>query len=137
MSDNTHIPEDDILAHTLWSEIGTITGGAAVRAADLIRGRFVLIPRRDLPKVELDGNRAYGGTCSRNIHEGLGEIRDTAFALLAIGEFIESQGPKIAHRKERRDELASEFTAAGSYGGQLPYTQKLIDRIIDLEQAAK
>lgn len=43
---------------------------------------------------------------------------------------------QAAAARTRRDELAAEFTAVNSYSAQLPYTQKLIDRIIDLERKA-
>ena len=52
---------------------------------------------------------------------------------VAVWQFIAHERDAITRR---RDELASEFTAVNSYSGQLPYTQKLIDRIIELESNA-
>lgn len=107
---------------------------------DLLLSRNLVIPRTDVPEVFEDSRGPYLKTpgIEKNYHpeNWTGEeYRAYAGQYLAMAEWREAKDAreKNAARDKRRDELASEFTAVNSYNGQLPYTQKLIDRIIDLE----
>ncbi|MCW2132915.1 hypothetical protein [Arthrobacter sp. VKM Ac-2550] len=59
-----------------------------------------------------------------------------AILALEVHEEGRAERAKAEALTKRRDALADEFTSVPGYSGQLPYTQKLIDRIIELEQAA-
>ena len=61
----------------------------------------------------------------------------TLAAYLEARDAIRIEREAEAAQDRRRDELAQEFTAVNSYAGQLPYTQNLINRIIELEGATK
>lgn len=118
---------------------------------DVFLARNIVIPRSELPNVyeSTNGN----GICAASAQEfhqpelyfhpadgdKAGEWnRKIAYANLAVADAIDARDATNAvWRQKRRDELASEFTSVNSYNGQLPYTQKLIDRIIELEEAAK
>lgn len=84
-------------------------------------------------------------TATASVHANPEWIRNKALNLLNLADYIEHRDTILAAkeakakvaRDKRRDELASEFTAVNSYSGQLPYTQNLINRIIELEDAAK
>jgi len=117
----------------------------------LFLARNIVIPRSDLPDVyeSTNGN----GICTSsaqefhqpalNFHPSDGDSpgewnRRIAYANLAVADAIDARDAAASQwRQKRRDELAAEFTAVNSYDAQLPYTQKLIDRIISLEGAAK
>lgn len=120
-----------------------------------LQDNYVLIPRYAVPVV---GEDEWGGiNAPAGYHQQIRDLEgsqrysqrySTRYWLMALldiarAEYGEKEAAARASRKEvealarRRDELASEFTAVNSYNGQLPYTQKLIDRIISLEEAAK
>lgn len=109
-----------------------------------------------LPKVETDSNEIIddGGPISTGSGpewaaadqgDNPNWIRNRAMNLLNLADYIENREAIIAAKQaaaaaavaKRRDELAAEFTAVNSYNGQLPYTQKLIDRIVALEGVGK
>lgn len=82
---------------------------------------------------------------SAYIHANPNWLRNRAVNLLNVADYLEGRDAILAAKEaeakaawnKRRDELAAEFTAVNSYSGQLPYTQDLINRIIELEGAAK
>lgn len=110
-----------------------------------------------LPKVETDSNEILDDRqslistgsgpewASADLQENPNWVRNRAMNLLNLADYIENREAIIAAKKaaadaavaKRRDELAAEFTAVNSYNGQLPYTQKLIDRIVELEGVGK
>ena len=122
-----------------------------VAAAERVLEAFVVIPKADLPDVwESEHDNGLCAATAQEFYQP--ELRfnpadgdkpgqwnrKIAYANLAVAHAIEARDVADAQwRQKRRDELASEFTAVNSYNGQLPYTQKLIDRIISLEEAAK
>lgn len=102
----------------------------------------VTIPKTDLPEcqvVMIDGEAHVdcGSDWGTWAVKHVGRMRETALeyvaAWLVAEEWTSKQAVLARKRESRRDELATEFTAVNSYNGQLPYTQKLIDRIIELE----
>lgn len=103
-------------------------------AAEAIEDEYLLIRRDDLPSVKGSShdsdtyyvqNENVVYTCAENARMWV--MRD-----IAVWQHIASREARI---NRRRDELASEFTAVNSFSGQLPYTQNLINRIIELELA--
>lgn len=122
-------------------------------ATRIFLDHYIVIPRSDLPKVNASDQNGFVTALAQEtyqpnlyLHPSDGDIpgawsRDIAYANLAIAEAVEARDAEAAEataaRDKRRDELAQEFTAVNSYGGQLPYTQNLINRIIELEGATK
>lgn len=113
--------------------------------------RNVVFPRIDTDNGEVadDGQVLTAGSgpewASALIGDNPNWLRNRARNILNIADYLENRD-EILRAKEakadaalnrRRNELASEFTAVNSYGGQLPYTQNLINRIIELEGASK
>lgn len=119
----------------------------ASEAAFEIVDKFVIIPKTDLPAIELCGCSPDGlymnGECwdIGNASDTLEHAKTQAMEYVAHWQFVASgkwqkmQAEEALNR--RRNELSAEFTAVNSFGGQLPYTQNLINRIIELEEAAK
>jgi hypothetical protein len=126
--------------------IREMCAGNSSLAAAVLAEEFVIIPKADLPKLELCGCSDDGLFMNEecwdlgNASDSLEHAKMQALEYVAHWQFIASgQWEKVRadeKRNRRRDELASEFTAVNSYNGQLPYTQALINRIIDLESAA-
>jgi len=109
--------------------------GNASLATDILHAEFVIIAREDLPDVK-HGNQEdmYYADGQNIIYTSLENARSWVLRDVAVWQFMEQAGARAAEKiRVRRDELAAEFTAVNSYSGQLPYTQKLIDRIIELE----
>lgn len=109
--------------------------GNASLATDILHEAFVIIDREDLPEVtrsQHDENTYYAER-ENIVYTSAANARMWVMRDVAVWQFIEQEESAVMRR---RDELAAEFTAVQSYGGQLPYTQKLIDRIIELEKKA-
>lgn len=109
--------------------------------ADDLLAEFVIIHRSELPATTRNpaGNIEVEGVDHSVWPVGAytaDRARSDAMDYLAAAEAIESTLAEFDREQARRDELAAEFTAVNSYNGQLPYTQKLIDRIIELERTA-
>lgn len=118
-------------------------------AADRICDQFIIIDRSELPKVKtlelLPGGRIQTFTeRSTSVHE----LGDSLWALSKAREYIAlsehlKEAAAVEKLNQRRDEVALEFTAdtrgtlsgACNYAGLLPWTRKMVDRIIELEQA--
>lgn len=123
-----------------------ILGHDSFRATEILHEEFVIIDRADLPKTT--PNESVEAVEVEGVDHSVWPLNNPtadraykdALEYLAASEAIKRWTSKqeVLRRREarRRDELASEFTAVNSYNGQLPYTQKLIDRIIELENAA-
>lgn len=105
-------------------------------AADRVLKDFVVIRRSDLPEVTRSKHdeNAYYAERESIVYTSPENARMWVMRDVAVWQFIEREVGAVSRR---RDELAAEFTAVKSYGAQLPYTQKLIDRIIELEGQAK
>lgn len=136
----------ELLAEALWNS-KVLTKGQAVRIADHLLEDFAVIPRPTIPEVHRDSWD--GVNASTEFHQQIRDLQGQespkkywllATLSIARAEYLEmeevaaARSQEAAERARRRDELASEFTAVNSYSGQLPYTQKLIDRIIELEK---
>lgn len=138
-------------AHTpreLMKEIinGMCAGNASM-ATDAILDEFVVIRRSELPEAEPN---SFGDTQVDGIAfakaTGAEPARRNGLRYLALAEHLEAreaeQAATDAQRDKRRDELALEFTSdkrgsltsACNYGGLLPWTQAIVDRLIDAEE---
>ncbi|MDQ0854803.1 hypothetical protein QFZ79_002914 [Arthrobacter sp. V4I6] len=111
---------------------------SASRATGILTEEFVIIPRADLPMVGIRDDGSLLAKDSNCVHYpdsdwDADRHRADAYARLALAEALDAGILVNAARDKRRDELADEFTAVNRYSGQLPYTQKLIDRIVELE----
>jgi len=123
--------------------IREMCAGNSSLATDVLHEEFVIIPKADLPSIELCGCSDVGLYMNEecwdlgNASDSLEHAKTQALEYVAHWQFIASGEWEKVRAKEalnrRRDELAGEFTSVRTYGGQLPYTQKLIDRIIELE----
>ncbi len=116
--------------------------------AAAILSNYVLIPKVDLPAVNRSkpGENVFLTDNDNVVFTSPENARRWVYRDVAVWQFLAYEEEILAAQEEameakrvseRRDELAAEFTAVNSYGGQLPYTQKLIDRIITLEEASK
>jgi len=109
--------------------------GNASLATDILHTEFVIIDRGDLPDVKHGIQEdMYYADGQNIIYTSLENARTWVLRDVAVWQFMEHAGERAAEKlRARLDELAAEFTAVNSYSGQMPYTQKLIDRIIELE----
>ncbi len=113
---------------------------------DLFLSRNIVIPRSELPAVKRNftDSDTYSTDGESILFTSAENARAWVMRDIAVWQFIEHEASELAKkeaeknaaRDKRRDELAAEFTAVNSYSGQLPYTQNLINRIIDLEAAS-
>jgi len=110
--------------------------GNATLATDILHEEFVIIARADLPEVNASVHdpNSYRTDGESVVYTSAENARMWVMRDVAVWQFIEQRDEQL---RTRRDELAAEFTAVNSYSGQLPYTQNLIDRIIELEKKAK
>jgi hypothetical protein len=116
--------------------VAASTMPATEAAREIVRD-FALIHKSSLPKVTHANGYIYAGDTDAHESKMNGPLAWQQVAeMAAIAIHLDAIHAKDAARNKRRDELASEFTAVNSYNGQLPYTQALINRIIDLESAA-
>lgn len=112
--------------------------------ADRICDQFIIIDRAELPSVSDstggDPNTFYvDGT--NVVFTSANNAREWCLRDIAVWQHIEHKQADYLDR--RRDELALEFTAdtrgtlsgACNYSGLLPWTRKMVDRIIELEKA--
>ncbi|MHA7210820.1 hypothetical protein [Arthrobacter sp. MDT1-65] len=136
-----------------WSQLGP-SG-----LAEVLLDWFVIIPRRDLPRASEGPHEGYAKT---ETVEGTFEsafYRDSPHAPasdpdwhlnrarhhISMAEYLQSKNAEIseAKRKARRDEIAAELTDEQwddvklKYPVLGPFAQRAIDRIIELEEAAK
>lgn len=107
--------------------------GAIVPYATAIDAAFVLIPRDELPKVEVsDEDNCYSvGGVHMHRPASLDILRECVLRDVALWEHLKG---KDAKRDKRRDELAREL-AGGIYVGLIPELRNAIDRIIEMEAA--
>lgn len=117
------------------------------RPADDLLREFVVIPRAELPSttadtsihsMEVDGvSHSVWPLTMAAADQAYRDALEYLAAAEGIKRWTSKQEVLKRDKAQRRDELAAEFTAVNSYGGLLPYTQKLIDRIIELERKTK
>jgi hypothetical protein len=123
--------------------IDGMCAGNASMATDAILAEFVVIPRSELPEVEdrgglrlLVAEHTYPAAASPK------DLREEALRRIAVADYLATreseQAASEAKRNARRDELAQEITQDDSwpYAQLGAYTQRAIDLMIDLEEAA-
>lgn len=128
----------DLIRDRIAAIIGEPFGpGSAQRAAKKVLHEFNVGHRSEETIEDRGGYFICGsgpGECGARPSDNPNWLRNHAANALALADYIELVEREQNTRNKRRDEVAGEFSAVKTYGGQLPYTQKLIDRIIDLEQ---
>lgn len=135
---NLHVKDTDGTFAQPGEVYTSLTPEEATKLANALLGGNATVVT-DLPKVEKSGGYLFAGNYSRSITNSAEEVLENAKALLAIHAFLVEQEQEQAEadaREKRRDELTTELGAA-PYGTLSVIAQKAIDRIIDLEEAAK
>jgi len=125
-----------------WYGRGIYQPGWAEKSMEKFLEHNIVIPRDELPSVKRNftDSKSYSTDGENIVFTCVENARAWVMRDIAVWQFMEAEAKqeaeKNAARDKRRDELAAEFTAVNSYNGQLPYTQNLINRIIDLEAAS-
>lgn len=116
--------------------------GDTEAAAGVLDEEFVIIPREDLPDFKvIDGGDGPHVDCGSdwgtwNVKH-VNRMKETA--LEYVGAWLTAQqwhAEQKEARMTRRDELARQYTLSDSYAASDLSSRALIERIIELEQAA-
>lgn len=119
-------------------------------ATDVLDEEFVIIPRSDLPDFKIIDRKGEphvdcGSDWGTWNVKHVDRMRETALEYVGAWLTAEKWRADEAERESaakahalnaRRDELATEFTIAENYAEMGPGGQRLVDRIIELEQQA-
>jgi hypothetical protein len=128
-----------------------LSNGQATELAAALLGENATVIT-DLPKAKLRHGFVEAGGIDRHASSDPADVLNHAKELLAIHKVLVEQQAVAAKEAEvakakaeakeseltkRRDALAAEFRGWGTYGNSSETFQKAIDRIIELEEAAK
>lgn len=149
---NLHVKDTDGTYAKPGEVYTSLNPEEATKLANALLGENATVVT-DLPEAQLSGEWVEAGPHSRHINTSPAALRRVAKDLLAIAAKItelntekeaaeakaaEEAKAKADAREKRRNELATELVGTPcTYSGRLAVLQDAIDRIIDLEEAAK